>query len=140
MVANILSSPAGSPAFRYASAALTRASSARRAPRIREPLELARQLREPQPAGLEIHEPREMLVGFILAVGFHQLCSPAYGQLEQSGALGKRHEEAGEIALRQRGPLLLEKRRKGRLLLRRESAGDEVAHFVQTRGQRVRQR
>ena len=138
--ASTRSSPTGSPAFRYASAALTRASNARRAPSIREPLELARQLREPQPAGLELHEPREMLVGLVLPAGDHQLGSPAYGQLEQAGALGERHEEADEIALRQRGLLLFEKRRKGRLLLRRESAGDEVAHLVQTRGQRVRER
>src|SRR6185503_14524827 len=47
---------------------------------------------------------------------------------------------ADEVVLWHRGPLLLEERRKGGLLLRRESAGDEVTHFVQTGGQRVGER
>ena len=66
---------------------------------IREPLELARQLREPQPAGLELHEPREMLVGLVLPAGDHQLGSPADGQIEQAGALGERHEQRGRSRL-----------------------------------------
>ena len=81
-----------------------------------------------------------MLVDLVLPAGDHQLGSPAYGQVQQAGALGEGHEEVAEVASWQRGPLLFEERRKGGLLLRRESAGDEVTHFVQSRGQRVRER
>ena len=138
--ASTRSSPAGSPALLYASAALTRASNARRAPRsANRSSSPASSANRSRLVWSSTSRARCSLASFCRLATINSVRQrTASSSRPARSARGTRNVD--EVALWQRGPLLFEERRKGGLLFRRESAGDEVTHFVQTRGQRVRER